>query len=90
VKIPRKIIFIIALMAASAPMRILACPACGSTNPNFKSPMADGMNAGMLTLLGVLATVLACFAMFFAHVMRTDKTPMNDSENPTPKNPTDI
>jgi hypothetical protein len=90
VKIPRKIVFIIALMAASAPMRIMACPACGSTNPNFKSSLADGMNAGMLTLLGVLVTVLACFAMFFVHVMRSDKTSVNDSENPIPKNPTDI
>jgi hypothetical protein len=90
VKIPRKIIFIIAVLAASAPMRILACAACGSANPNFKSSLADGMNAGILTLLGILSTVLTCFGLFFVHVMRSDKTPINDSENSTPENPTDV
>ena len=46
--------------AAFEPARGFACAACGSGNSQIiDSPMVDGMNLGILTLLVVLGTVLA-------------------------------
>ncbi len=46
--------------AAFAPVKASACAACGSGNSQIiDSPMVDGMNLGILTLLVVLGTVLA-------------------------------
>jgi hypothetical protein len=70
VKTFRKNIF--AALIAFAPASLLACPACGSANPNFQSPLADGMNAGILTLMGVLVVTLASAATFFVFVIRKE------------------
>ena len=90
----RKILFVAAMLPVLASSPLYACPACGSANPNFKSSLADGMNAGILTLLGILATVLACFVVFFVHVMRGDESQADNSTPPTPnptsQNPSDV
>jgi threonine/homoserine/homoserine lactone efflux protein len=68
VKIIGKIFF---AFAAFAPVKIFACAACGSANPNAEhSSMADGMNLGILTLLGVLLTVLSVCLFGLVHLIR--------------------
>ena len=60
---------------AIAPSSLLACAACtGRTD----SPLAVGMNWGIVTLLGFVLTVLSCFVVFFVHVAR--RTPPDDGE----------
>ena len=90
-KSSRKILVAAAALAAFAPSPLFACAACYGKSD---SPLASGMNAGIFTLLGVILTVLTCFALFFVHVMRADKSQNVDSTppsaNPTPKNPTDV
>jgi hypothetical protein len=51
---------LIPALAAFAPAKVFTCAACGSGNSQIiDSPMVDGMNLGILTLLVVLGTVLA-------------------------------
>ena len=60
---------------AIAPTPLLACAACtGRTD----SPLAVGMNWGIVTLLGFVLTVLSCLVVFFVHVAR--RTPPDDGE----------
>lgn len=60
------------LMAAMAPSSVLACAACFGRSD---SPLANGMNWGILTLLGVILTVLTCFVVFFVHIVRKESDP---------------
>ena len=46
------------------------------------------MNWGIFTLLGVVLTVLSCFALFFVHIMRGEKAQTDN--DPAPKNPSDV
>ena len=63
-----------------APSSLLACAACtGRTD----SPLAVGMNWGIVTLLGFVLTVLSCFVVFFVHVAR--RTPPDDGEATPPR-----
>jgi hypothetical protein len=58
-------------LAALAPAKTIACAACGSANPNAEhSSMADGMNLGILTLLGVVLTVLSVCLIGLVHLIR--------------------
>ncbi len=61
----RKIPFAFALLA---PAKIFACAAC--YGGNIDSPMADGMNWGIFTLLAVVGTVLAAFLAFLIYAIR--------------------
>lgn len=73
---------------AFAPVSLFACAACGSANPNApRSPLADGMNVGILTLLGVLVPVLGCFAFGIIHMINKDEAA---NKNVAPKNITDL
>ncbi len=45
----------------------LACAACFGKSD---SALAYGMNAGILTLLAVIGTMLACVASFFVFIVR--------------------
>jgi hypothetical protein len=56
--------------AALAPTPLFACAACYGRSD---SPLASGMNWGIFTLMGVILTVLTCFAVFFVHVIRSEK-----------------
>jgi hypothetical protein len=79
-----------AALLALAPSPLFACAACYGKSD---SPLASGMNAGIFTLLGVILSVLTCFALFFVHVIRSEAKSQNDNSttpNPTPKNPTDV
>jgi len=72
-----------AALAALAPSPLFACAACyGRTD----SPLAEGMNWGILTLLGVVLTVLSGIVVFFVHIVRNE-TPPNP---PPPAHPTDV
>lgn len=51
-----------------APPQLFACATC--FGGNIDSPMADGMNWGIFTLLAVIGTVLASFLTFLIYVIR--------------------
>ena len=73
---------------ALAPSPLLACAACGSANPYAEaSPLTNGMNLGILTLLGVVLTVLTCVSLFFVHVIRGEQAQTEADNNPPPQNP---
>ena len=64
--IARKIL-VLGLLAAAVPTPLFACAACyGRTD----SPLATGMNYGILTLLGVVLSVLTVFLVCFVHIVR--------------------
>jgi len=65
VNLLRKIIF---TLAALSPAKLFACAAC--YGGNIDSPMADGMNWGIFTLLAVVGTVLAAFLAFLIYAIR--------------------
>jgi len=60
----RKILF---LAAALVPSPLFACATCFGQSD---SPMAQGMNWGIFTLLGVIVTVLATIFGFFVYLIR--------------------
>ena len=55
-------------VAAFAPAKVSACAAC--YGGNIDSPMTDGMNWGILTLLAILGTVLAAALTFLIYAIR--------------------
>jgi hypothetical protein len=62
----RKII-LAAVLTSAAPSSLFACAACyGKTD----SPLASAMNWGILTLLGVVLSVLSVFLAGFVHIVR--------------------
>ena len=65
-----KIIFVAAAaIAAFAPSPLLACAACYGKSD---SPLAQGMNWGIFTLMGVIGTVLVSIAAFFVFIIRRE------------------
>jgi len=62
-----KIILSAGCFAAAAAPSALACAVCYGASD---SPLAQGMNWGILTLLGVIGSVLAGVVVFFVHVGR--------------------
>ena len=68
-----KTIFVAVALAVFTASQLSACPACGSANSNMPpSPLTDGMNLGILTLFGVIATVLGSIAAFFVFIIRRE------------------
>jgi hypothetical protein len=68
-----KIIFVAAAMSVFTASQLFACPACGSANSDMPaSPLTNGMNLGILTLMGVIVTVLGSIATFFVFVIRRE------------------
>ncbi len=59
---------ILLVAAAFAPAKLLACATC--YGGNIDSPMAEGMNWGIFTLLAVVVTVLAAFLTFLIYAIR--------------------
>ncbi len=49
--------------------------------------MAQGMNWGIFTLLGVIVTVLATIATFFVYIIRKETAATNQ---PAPQAPTEV
>lgn len=79
----RTLLSILALPFALNPPSLLACAACYGQSD---SPMAAGMNWGILSLLAVVAVVLAGVAAFFVYLARRSAAFAADSatERPTP------
>ena len=68
-----KTVFLAAALTAFTASQLSACPACGSANASMpSSPLTDGMNLGILTLFGVIATVLGSIATFFIFIIRRE------------------
>jgi len=65
---------------ANAPAPLLACAACTGKSDGA---LAQGMNWGIVTLLGFILTVLSCFIVFFVHVARRS-APDDHNINPQP------
>jgi hypothetical protein len=65
-------ILLAAALAVAVPSPLFACAACygGGYGGTIDSPLADGMNWGIFTLLGVVLTVLSCFLAFFIRIVR--------------------
>lgn len=55
------------LLAVCHPVSVQACSACYGKSD---SPMAQGMNAGILTLLAVVGVVLSIFSAFFVFLAK--------------------
>jgi len=78
-------LFIAAALAGLTPLPVFACAACYGKSD---SALASGMNWGILTLLGVVLTVLTTIALFFVHIVRKEEAMSNP---PPPANdPTDL
>lgn len=56
------------VLAAFVPSKLLACATCGGAHVD--SPMAQGMNWGIFTLMGVIGMVLAGFLTFLIYAIR--------------------
>jgi hypothetical protein len=67
--------------AAFVPSPLLACAACYGKSD---SALAEGMNWGIFTLMGVILTVLTCILVFFVHIIRKEEKVTNGS---APANP---
>ena len=63
-----------------------ACAACYGKSD---SALANGMNWGILTLLGVVLTVLTCIALFFVHIVRREEAQSNPPP-PVTDDPADL
>jgi heme/copper-type cytochrome/quinol oxidase subunit 2 len=53
--------------ALLSPAKLFACATCYGASD---SPMADGMNWGIFTLLGIVVPVLGTFLAFFIYLIR--------------------
>ena len=67
-----KVFLITVVFAFVTKSSVIACATCYGASD---SPLAQGMNWGIATLLGVIGAVLAGVAAFFVHVgVRSAKT----------------
>jgi len=76
-----KLLAVLLFALAFCPSSLWACAACTGLSD---SPLAVAMNWGIVTLLGVVLTVLSGVLVFFVHVIRKEETASNDA---TPQNP---
>jgi hypothetical protein len=76
------LIFLLVCASGFAAPGALACATCFG---RADSPLAEGMNMGILVLLGVVLTVLAAFAAFFVFLARRAAAVRSGTtaENPT-------
>lgn len=87
-KTPWKTILLMMLVALT-PAHLFACAACGSQNPYAdRSALTDGMNLGIMTLLGVVVSVLAAFLTFIIYLIRKGEAVNTAAEKLS--NPTDV
>jgi hypothetical protein len=54
-------------LLAAVPRALLACPVCFGQND---SPLALGINYGILVMIGFIGSVLLAFAAFFIYLAR--------------------
>ena len=67
-------------LLAAAPRAVLACPVCFGQND---SPLALGINYGILAMLGFIGSLLLAFASFFIYLMRRAR--LADQLSPGPQ-----
>jgi len=72
----RKTLLALALVLAAAPSRLFACAACYGQSD---SPLATGMNYGILTLMCVVLSVLSVFVVCFVHIVRKGEAMHRDA-----------
>jgi len=82
-KILKAALFAVALTALS-PSPLFACAACYGKSD---SPLAQGMNWGIFTLMGVIVTVLGTIAGFFVYIIRKEAAMTNSA---APKIPVEV
>ena len=75
-----KYILSLIMLALLAPSSAFACATC--YGGNIDSPMTDGMNWGIFTLLGVVGTVLASFLTFLIYLIRKSEALAAAAEQP--------
>lgn len=63
----RKIFALLALLLAVTPNNLLACATCYGASD---SPLAKGMNMGIMVLLACIGFVILCICAFFAYIVR--------------------
>ncbi len=80
----KTIVAAMTMLASCLPTSLLACATCFGKSD---SAMAQGMNWGIFTLLGVIVTVLVTIASFFVYVIRKETAA---THNPVPKIPTEV
>jgi uncharacterized membrane protein len=74
----KNIILVAALCVFAANRTALGCAACYGASD---SPMAQGMNWGIMTLLVFVCCVLSAVTLFFVHVARRSSALENDATN---------
>ena len=75
------VVTIAAAGALGTPADVLACAVClGSTD----SALRDGMNAGILALLGFALFMIVSFAAFFVYLWRRSKAAAQSSQEGEP------
>jgi heme/copper-type cytochrome/quinol oxidase subunit 2 len=72
-------------LAIFLPVKMFACAAC--YGGNIDSPMADGMNWGIFTLLAVIGTVLLTLLTFFIHIIRKSEALAAAANQAPPQSP---
>ena len=77
-----KLLLLAVALAAFAPASLFACATCFGQSD---SDMAQGMNWGIFTLLGVIVAVLATIVGFFVHLIRKEAA----ADSTAPENPTE-
>jgi heme/copper-type cytochrome/quinol oxidase subunit 2 len=73
------------VLVAFAPAKTVACAAC--YGGDIDSPMADGMNWGIFTLLAVVGTVLGAFLTFLIYAIRRSEAQAAAAQNNSPEAP---
>ena len=69
-------LFLATVLAGSLPSSLFACAACYGKSD---SPLASGMNYGILTLLGVVLSVLTVFLVCFVNIVRKSEAMHRDA-----------
>ncbi len=69
----------IALVGVNAPLNLLACATCYGASD---SPLAQGMNMGIMVLLGFIFSVLVAVTSFFVYIIRRANT-ISAGKNPS-------
>jgi hypothetical protein len=60
------------ILLLALPAKVLACSACYGAQVD--TPMTEGMNWGIFTLLGVIVPVLGGFLAFFIYLIHKSET----------------
>lgn len=69
------------ILVLTSPASAFACPTCFGQSD---SPLAQGLNWGIFTLLGVVLAVLASGLTFFVHLIRKEAASLKNADAKTP------